>query len=133
MNKKTLYVLWAGMYILCAGLGFIPEPQGAGRVVLTLLSLLFFVPPALLLRLAVQTKDKTTLLLIRNLSALSLGLTLLLIVLGIATAMGSVWLGNFLHAVLVIVSAPMICSGFWALSMFLWAFLMMAARRHCKK
>ena len=29
MNKKLLYVLWSGLFILCAALGFLPEPEGA--------------------------------------------------------------------------------------------------------
>ena len=54
-----------------------------------------------------------------------LGLTLALFVASILTAAGSERLGNFLHGVLAIVSTPMLCSGQWALSLFLWACLLM--------
>lgn len=127
MKKNTLYALWGGLFIVCAALGFIPAPAGAARVVLSLLSAAFFVPPAILLCRAVKQHDVPTLKLVRNLSALSLGLTLLLVILNILSALGSTLLGDILHGILVIVSSPMICSGQWALSMFAWACLLMVS------
>ena len=133
MKQYTLSRLWAMLFILCAGLGFIPERTGALDAVLTLLSVAFFVPPALLLRQALRRGAAAEIRLIRNLSALSLGLTLALMVLSIVFAAGSDGLGLFLHVVLVIVSAPMFCAGRWALSLFLWACLMVAAMKSGKK
>lgn len=127
MSKRTLFALWGVMFIVCAALGFIPEPQGAVRFLLTALSVAFFVPPAWLLYTAGQTRDEHTRLLIRNLSALSLALTLVLLVGNVLSALTSEFLGKLLHTVLVIVSAPMICSGYWVLSLFLWACLLMAS------
>ena len=127
MNKKLLYTIWAGLFILCAGVGFLPEPEGALRSVLTTLSLLFFLPPALLLYAARQQQDPDSAKLVRNLSCLSLGLTLVLLILNFLTALRSEFLGQVLHYILVIVSAPMICSGHWAMSLFLWSCLLMAA------
>ena len=49
MKKSTLLLIWGILYIICAGLGFIPEPQGMVRAMLFLVSLLFFLPPAVLL------------------------------------------------------------------------------------
>ena len=49
MKKKYLYVLWGGLFALCAGLGFLPEPAGAARIALTVLSVAFFLPPVWLL------------------------------------------------------------------------------------
>ena len=129
MNQKRLYILWAGLFILCAGCGFIPEPDGFLRFALTGLSLLFFLPPALLLYRG-ETADRK---LIRNLSALSLGLTLVLLVLNFLTVLRSEFLGSVLHYILVIVSSPMICSGHWAMSLFLWACLLMASVRQLKR
>ena len=123
MNKKLLYTLWGGLFILCAGLGFIPEPEGTLQFILTAASVLFFLPPAMLLHRADAADAK----LIRNLSSLSLGLTLVLLVLNFLTALRSEFLGQVLHYNLVIVSSPMICSGHWALSLFLWACLLMAS------
>ena len=129
MNKKLLYVLWAGLFLLCAGLGFLPEPQGALPSVLTAMSLVFFLPPALLLYMARRQQDSDTVKLIRNLSGLSLVLSLILLILNFLTALQSEFLGEVLYYILVIVSAPMICSGHWAMSLFLWACLLMASLR----
>lgn len=133
MNKKILTVLWAGLFIVCAGLGFIPEPEGAVRIVLTVLSLVFFLPPALLLYGAGKQQDKATAQLIRNLAVLSLGLTLVLLILNFLTVLSSQALGQILHYVLTIVSAPMICSGHWAMSLFLWSCLLTASLKQLKK
>lgn len=127
MNQKPLFALWGGLFILCAGLGFIPAPSGAARVALTLLSLAFFVPPALLLYRAVQEKNMDVVKLVRNLSALSLGLTLALLIFNFLSVLRAEVLGNVLYWILVIVSSPMACSGYWALSLFLWACLLMAS------
>ena len=126
MTKRNLFVLWGVLFVLCAGLGFL-ETSAFGLIA----ALLFFVPPAVLLYRAGE--DRLTLLLIRNLSALSLGLTLVFLVLNLLTAFGSEKLGNFVHCILVIVSSPMICSGHWAMSMFLWACLLMMSLKLLKK
>lgn len=133
MNKKILTVLWAGLFIVCAGLGFIPEPEGAVRIVLTVLSLVFFLPPALLLYDAGNKRDKSVVQLIRNLAVLSLGLTLVMLILNFLTVLSSQALGQILHYVLTIVSAPMICSGHWAMSLFLWSCLLTASLKQLKK
>ena len=124
MKKKSLFALWGGLFILCAGLGFI---QTRGNGVLTALAVVFFLPPAVLLYRAGQEGDSDTLKLIRNLAGLSLGLTLALLVANVAGALGPEGLGIFLNAMLTIVSAPMMCSGYWVLSLFLWACLLMAS------
>ena len=132
MNKKLLYALWGSLFILCAGLGFIQEPEGKLQLLLTTVSLLFFIPPALLLWDAGKQQDLHTLKLVRNLSALSLGLTLVLLILNFLMAMGSEFWGQVLHYILVIVSSPMICSGHWVLSLFLWACLLTASFKQTK-
>lgn len=133
MKNNTLYILWGAMFVLCAACGFVPEPAGALRVFLTVLALAFFVPPALLLYRAVQEKNASVIGLMLWLSASSLVLTLVVMVTSIATAMGSARLGNFLHGVLAVVSTPMLCSGHWALSLFLWACILMVSLRNRKK
>ena len=127
MNKTAYFTLWGGIFILCAGLGFIPEPEGFFRFALTTLSLLFFLPPAMLFRDAKKQKDSVVLKLLRNLSGLSLGLTLVLLIGNFLSLMAPQWLGNVLYGVLVIISAPMVCSGYWLLSLFLWACLLTAS------
>lgn len=133
MNRKFLFALWAGLFIVCAAMGFIPEPVGAARAVLTLLSLAFFLPPALLLYRAYRDAELPVLRLVRNLSALSLGLTLALLVLNFLSALRSEALGDILYSILTVVSSPMVCSGCWALSLFLWACLLMVSLKGLRK
>ena len=130
MKNKSLLAIWGIFYIICAGLGFIPEPEGTVRIFLTAISILFFVPPAILLFDAFSTGDKKTIRLIRLLSALSLALTLVLLTANFLAALGASWLGTLLHILLVIGTAPMLCSNYWVLSLFLWAVLLVAS---CQK
>ena len=133
MKKSTLFGLWAGLFIICAGLGFIPAPAGVLRFLLTALSIGFFVPPAVLLYRAKQTGDGHTLQLVRNLSALSLLATMVLLVLNFLSAFWPEFWGDLLHGMLVVVSSPMVCSGYWLLSLFLWACLLVVSLEILKK
>ena len=132
MKKSSLMAVWGIFYIICAGLGFIPEPEGAVRIFLTAISVLFFVPPAILLFDAFSAGDEKTIQLIRLLSALSLALTLVLLTANFLAALGASWLGTLLHILLVIGSAPMLCSNYWVLSLFLWAVLLIASMQKRK-
>lgn len=123
MNHKMLFVLWGGLFAATAVLGFFPAGWWS-----TAICVLFFLPPALLL----YRGDRNTAQLIRNLSALSLGVTLLVLILNFVLAVSSETLGNLLHIVLTIVSAPMMASGYWVLSLFLWACLLMASLKKLK-
>ena len=120
MNRKLLFALWGCLFSLCAGLGFIPEPEDTLRILCTAVSLLTFLPPALLL----YGGEQQTVRLIRNLAALSLGLTAALLILNFSSVFFSEALGTALYYVLIIVSSPMVCSGHWAASLFLWACLL---------
>lgn len=133
MKKSILYPIWGGMFILCAGLGFIPAPEGILATLSTAVSVLFFVPPGLLLYIAAKQGQRDEIKLIRNLSLVSLILTLVLLVANFSLALRSETLGTFLHYALTIVSAPMVASGHWAMSLFLWACLLMASVRELKK
>lgn len=113
MKEKITYGLWAVLYILCAGLGF------AGKTV-TALALLFFLPGILLLIWG-QRKP------VRIISGISLGLTFLVLLANFASLGLSEGMGNFLYGVLILVSSPMVCSGYWVLSLFLWACLLMGS------
>ena len=132
MKKSYLFVLWGGLFVLCAALGFIPNPGTALKILLTLLSVAFFIPGALLLRHAALNKDQNTAMLVRNLAAASLLLTLVLIIGNFFSVLGSARLGSILYTLLIIVSSPMICSQYWVLSLFLWACLMIASMRILK-
>lgn len=133
MISKLLFALWGILFSLCAGLGFIPEPQGLMASVLTVLSLLSFLPPCLLLYLAIRDGNRGDILLIRNLSALSLGLTLAALIANFLTAFSSEAVGQIFYHILIIVSSPMVCSGHWAMSLFLWACLLTVSLRQGKR
>ena len=133
MKKKGLFVLWGVLFAACAGLGFVPQPTGGLKWLLGLLGLLFFAPPVLLLARAQESGDRAVAALVRNLAIASLVLTLLALVGNVLSLLGGVKLGNVLNAVLAIVSTPMFCSQIWVLSIFCWAFLMIAANKLVKK
>ena len=97
MKKSYLFALWGGLFVLCAALGFIPSPGAALKILLTLLSVVFFIPGALLLRHAALNKDRNTATLVRNLAAASLVLTLVLIIGNFFSVLGSARLGSILH------------------------------------
>ena len=133
MKKQVLFGLWAGLFSMCAALGFIPAPQGAVRTVLTLSAVCVFIPPAVLIYDAARAKDRATLALVRNLSAASLAATALLLIGNFLSVMGSEAVGNFLYSILVVVSSPMVCMGSWGASLFLWACLLMVCIQQLKK
>ena len=132
MKPKTLFTLWGGLFVLCAALGFVNTASTALQVLMTVLSIAFFLPGALLLRLSKETGNREIALLVRNLSAASLILTAVLLIANFLSALAPKLLGDILHSMLIVVSAPMICSGYWALSLFLWACLMICAVKALK-
>lgn len=127
MNTKILFALWGVLFIICAALGFMPEAD------YPLMALLFFVPPAVLLYRAGKQGDRACAKLICWLSALSLGLTVALLAANLLSVTASESLGTALYFLLVMVSSPMVCSGYWAVSLFFWAGLLMASLRQLKK
>ena len=133
MKKSTLYYIWGGAYALCGLLSLIGKPSAVLQVVMTLFSLGFFVPPAVLLVKAFQEQDTKTVKLLRLISILSLGLTVLVFLLNILSMGWSEAMGNFLYYTLVFLSVPMVCSGHYALSLFLWACLMFSTFLKFKK
>ena len=133
MKTTSYFTIWAGLFILCAGLGFIPEPQGFLKFCLVGLSVGFFLPPAFALRRAEKRGDRLTIQMVRNLAFASLVLTAVLILANFMSLMASEAVGNILYILLCIVSAPMICSQYWVLSLFLWACLMLWANKLLKK
>lgn len=127
MREKILYALWGCLYILCVGLGTLPEPEGFGKAVLVGISLLFFVPGALLLADAVKTGSKNALLRLRVVCLCSLGLTAALLIANILAVNASAQTGQVLTDLLLLVSAPMYCSQYWLLSLFLWSCLLVGS------
>lgn len=113
------------MFILCAGLGFIPAPEGLWKALCVLAAAVFFVMPGMLLYRFSKDRDVAALKKMTVLAVVSLGATLVLLLGNLLAVTAPTWVGNLLYGVLVIVSSPMVCSRFWALSLFGWACLLM--------
>ena len=134
VRNKNLYVLWGIAYIVCVALGFVPEVDGLLKAVLILVALGFFVPPGVLLYRGIRQGNRKQICRIRNISALSLGATLVVMVVNLLCAVnGSESLGDALFGLLVLVSSPMYCMRNGFVSLFLWACLLMLGIRHSKK
>lgn len=125
MKNKHLYMIWGILYVLCTALGFIPQPEGAAGVLFTVLSVLFFVPGWVLLLRSEKQAEKKTPRTVCILSAASLVLTLVALIVNFLSVGAAFAVGDVLYGLLIIVSTPMICSGYWVLSLFLWAYMLM--------
>ena len=115
MNRKFLWAVWSCLFALSAACGFVSAPEGLVK--------------ALLLRCG----SRKTALLVRNLAIASLSVSLVMIVVNILSLPYPTAVGNALYGILVVVSAPMVCSRYWAVSLFLWAVLMICAAKAAKK
>ena len=134
-DKGILKAIWAGMFILCGVLGFLPAQEGANRVLLVSFAVLFFAAPGRLVWVSLRKKDVGQLKLVRNLSLLSLAGTLILVMANMLSVLGSQALGTTLHYFLGIWSTPMFCGHYWVLSLGLWAALLwgsLLALKQCK-
>jgi hypothetical protein len=127
MKKWLLYTAWALMFVMCAVLGFIPNHKGVNYWIFLVFALLFFVPPAILIYNAVKTDDVPELKLIRLISLISLGATLLALVLNFLSVSFTAAAGKIVYWVLIVVSSPMICGQIWLISLFLWGCLLSAS------
>ena len=116
---RTVYICWGILYALCFGFGFVQEPVGVTAFAMTALSVMFFVPGFLLLGLG-QKK------VLRLISAVSLGATMVTVMLNFLSVNASTATGDFLYVLLGLVSTPMFCARVWVLSLFLWACLLMS-------
>lgn len=132
-NTKLLWIFWAVAYVICTVCAFFPVTPGALSGLFLLLSLGFFVPPAFLIYDAVQNKRRKNLQIIRNLSLISLGLTLVTILLNFVAFQASEAWGLVLYWMLILVSTPMICSQVWVIGLFGWAMLLMTCLNFLKK
>ncbi len=127
MKNKYLYGIWCCLFIICALLGFIPEPEGFVRTLLILVAAAFFVPGWILYYRAVKNTDLISLRTIRTICFISLSTTLLFLVLNFLSAGNPNISGDFLYGLLIIFSSPMVCAQYWVASLFLWACLLIAS------
>ena len=129
LNKYILLAIWAGMFILCAVLGYLPPQEGANQWLLVIIALLFFLPPALLVYRCWREKDRKMLRLVRTVALTVLAATVALLVINLMsvalilvlpedTAMA---VGDVLYDLLILVSTPMICGQYWGIGLVGWA------------
>lgn len=134
MDNGILMALWGGMYLICCVLGFVSPADAFSRVFMTVLSVLFFLPPGFLVWQAKKKDDLKILRLVRRISALSLGLTTAVLVANFLSVLATTELiGTLLHYLLALVSVPMLCSNMWLLSLFGWACLLFACGKNKKR
>ena len=123
--NKWLYGSWGLLYIVTVALGLIQGAAGAGKVLLLLCGILFFVPAFWLLWHHIAAGDRKGILRLRLISLASLVLTLVcIIVFFLAAAQEGEVFSGIMYDVLNLVSAPMLCCQYWVVSLFLWACLL---------
>ncbi len=128
VKYNALYLCWGALFIITVILGLaFPAPQGAMKALFRVISVVFFIPPWMILIKAKQEQNRKPRALVRHLSLASLILTLVLLIVNLRSVGYSEAVGLALHAALTIVSAPMICSSLFALPIFLWATLLMGS------
>lgn len=133
MKQKIAWGVWSVLYVLCVLLGILGQSGGAGNVFYLLSALIFFIPGGLLLYWGITEGQRKQVQGVRIVAICSLSLTFILLIANLCSVFLSEAAGNALHIFLVIVSAPMACSGYWVLSLFLWACLLMASFLKQKK
>lgn len=133
MSNTVLYALWGGLFALCGGLGFITAPDEGLQFLMSILSIVLFLPPFVLNYRSARKRDRRTLTLIRNLAGSWLVLACILLVGNFLSVLASETVGNILHYLLTIVASPMVACGSWALAIFLWACVFFDARAKLKK
>lgn len=124
MKTKQYWLWWLYLYIFCAVLSFLPEPNGFFKWVFLLLGLVFFVPGIVLVHQA-DIRDRLQVVkLVKKVSIIALIVDVFMICINIAsTLLPDVW-GTVLQWMLYVLASPMGCGQSPALTMFGWAFIM---------
>ena len=126
MKKRVLYISWLCMAILCIGLGTLQTQELMLQIPLAAIGLVFFVPPAILIYDALESRDRKEILRLRWISILSLALTVSNLIAFLLTAATGAEIADFLYDLLIVLSCPMICCQYWFISLFLWGCLLSA-------
>ncbi len=133
MKKTALYIAWFCLFLATVILGSVEPGSKAVKIVMIALSIAFFIPPGILLYQGISQGDRAQVVLLRYISLISLAATFALLVANFLSASASQQVGDVLYAVLIIVSAPMVCSQFWIVSLFAWACILMTSLMYCPK
>lgn len=133
MKYKYLYIMWAGMYLLCAGLGFLSPAQGLVFWLLFFIGMLFFVPPVWILTKALREQNRRQVKALLTVSAAWLGLTLVLLIVNFLSVASPEAVGTAMYYFLTVLSSPMICSQIWLAPMFCFGCLLTASWQYLQK
>ena len=125
MKQRFVYLLWLFLYIVCVGLGTIPERMLLLDLFRGLFALLFYVPPVLLVLEGLKEGQRRYLVQLRIISIVSLSLTLIFIIANMLSVYASTAVGNTLYQIFILVAAPYHCFPYGFISLFLWACLLM--------
>ena len=125
MKKSYVYAAWGVLYCICVGLSFVAAENAFEKALLVLTGLIFFLPPAYLLWRAKKENCRKTFLILRLISGCVLALSTVLLMLNFLSVYWGARVGLVLYVLLVMFSAPMVCIQSWALSLFLWACILM--------
>ena len=130
---RTLYILWAVLFVLTAVLGLLfPAAEGIGRGALMVLAAIFFVPPWMILLKARQEGNDHHRKLILLLSVLALAAAMALMCAVILSANLSAGVRQMVHILTTVVTAPMVCSNYYVLPLFLWASLFVTSLKRAR-
>ena len=133
MKYKYLYILWAGMYLLCAGLGFLPNPEGAAYWLLFGIGMMFFVPPGVILCQAIRSEDKKQVKAVMRISISWLSVMLVMLVVNFLSISATEAVGTAMYYLLVVMASPMVCSQIWVAPMFAFGCLLTASVQYLRK
>ncbi len=127
MKNRSVEIAWGILAAFCLVLGFVPSRDGLFYFLRMLLAIGFFIPPGIFLYRKAHVR------LIFVLSACSLGVTAVLLVLNILAVGATAAAGNMVYYMLVFFSVPMFCGEVWVVSLFLWACLLMVSLQMLRK
>ena len=133
MRKRTLYIIWGLFFVICAGLGFIPAPEGPAYWIMFFFSLIFFIPPTVLLYKAVKGGDRREVKRIFWICVASLLATVIALAMNFLSVDATEDAGIAVYYILIVVSSPMVCGQIWVSSPFWWGCLLTASAQELWK
>ena len=126
MKKNTgLCILWVVLYCACVGFSFVSNRNLGGKIFLIGLNLMFFVPPFVLAFRALKEENRKALKTLRWICISVLVLATVTLVLNIVAVKFSATVGLVMYILFAVLAPPLACANQWALSLFLWACVMM--------
>ena len=125
MKKSYVYIAWGVLYAICVGLSFVAPESSAEKALLILCGLIFFIPPGYLLWRAKKENCRKTFRVLRLISGGALVLSTVLLMLNMLSVFWSSRAGLVLYVLFTMFATPMGCIQSWALSLFLWACVLM--------